>query len=73
MNLDQIIEALTIEALTSPPLRKTMPKIKAKKYPKGKALLDDPNWKYYDSMNTNVLETFKRHGWTPPSERKGKA
>ena len=32
--------------------------------------LDDPKFKYINALETNVLETLKRHGWVPPSEAK---
>lgn len=28
----------------------------------------DPNFKYIPSSKTNIVETFKRLGWVPPSE-----
>ena len=33
----------------------------------------DPNWFYVPAQYTNILETFKRLGWHPPSKIKSKA
>ena len=30
--------------------------------------IDNINWQYTPSAKTNVLETLKKLGWTPPSE-----
>jgi hypothetical protein len=32
--------------------------------------LMDPRFVYRNSASTNVLETFRRWGWTPPSEQR---
>jgi len=35
--------------------------------------LMNPDFKYRNSANTNVQETWKRFGWNPPSEIKEQA
>lgn len=35
-----------------------------------KASVWNPNWKYVPACSTNILETFRRLGWIPPSELK---
>ena len=32
--------------------------------------LMDPRFVYRNSASTNVLETFRKWGWTPPSEQR---
>ena len=69
MNLKQMLkDGLAAAVVTQRPK-----KFRIKKYPKQKPLLDNPEWEYRNSASTNVLETMKRQGWTPPSERKEKA
>lgn len=34
-----------------------------------RAKLLDPEFNYTQSVNTNVLLTFRRFGWIPPSEQ----
>lgn len=31
-------------------------------------LLHNDHHPYIPAVKTNILETFRRHGWTPPSE-----
>lgn len=33
----------------------------------------DREFVYTPSVSTNVVQLFKRHGWTPPSEEKERA
>jgi hypothetical protein len=33
-------------------------------------LLTDPHRRYTPAAKTDIIETFKRLGWTPPSEAK---
>ena len=30
----------------------------------------DPDWHYTPAAKTDVLETFRKHGWVPPTEQK---
>ena len=33
-------------------------------------MLTDPNWKYIPSKETDVMKTFKKFGFVPPSEQR---
>lgn len=33
------------------------------------ARLLDPNWQYTRAAETDILKTFKRMGWVPPTEQ----
>jgi hypothetical protein len=34
-------------------------------------LLDNPNREYIEAVKTDVMRTWKKHGFVPPSELKG--